>query len=64
MVVRLLITSCHCSENLNAGPLSPQPPMMAMAMMKAHGVPTATEIFSANLRNIAFIYLAPLNVLN
>src|SRR5882672_8108259 len=50
MVVPVLMTSCHVSENPNRGPLNPQVRITKTAMPNAQGEPTPTEVLWENLR--------------
>ena len=52
MVVPVLITSCHVSENLNIGPVIPQTSIMVNAMKNVTGLPVSLVMFKANRSKI------------
>ena len=65
MVVPVLMTSCHVSENLNIGPVIPHSNIIAQAKMNAAGFPEAfvmlVAILSKNKENrFFFLFYFPL----
>jgi hypothetical protein len=45
MVVPVLITSCHVSENLKMGPVTAQARITTHARMKLQGLPADLEVW-------------------
>jgi len=57
MVVPVLITICHTSENLNIGPVAAQIIIKILAPIKAPGLPAKQAAQSANLSKKFFFIL-------
>ena len=52
MVVAVLMTNCHVSENLNTGPRIPQISTLRNANRNAHGVPRAVTKYLEQVLNV------------